>query len=220
MRVREWYSWHFPELVKIVNDNYQYAQVGLAGGFGSVGALVAQASRSRRQARPLNPKGSSKLPLCPLPPCCAAGGASVRSHEGDLLLPPPPCCPCRLQLTLLIKDKSSLGEDKLEAIKEIVGEEDKAREILEVGAGRWGWGLKLVGGASAPQWHQCLWSHVLAVPEPWCCASRVLCCLAWPWRLPGRCASACLPLMAGALPLGPCCRLPRRAWVRTSRPLT
>ncbi|EFN56071.1 hypothetical protein CHLNCDRAFT_145563 [Chlorella variabilis] len=27
MRVREWYSWHFPELVKIVNDNYQYAQV-------------------------------------------------------------------------------------------------------------------------------------------------------------------------------------------------
>lgn len=26
MRVREWYSWHFPELVKLVNDNYQYAQ--------------------------------------------------------------------------------------------------------------------------------------------------------------------------------------------------
>jgi len=22
MRVREWYSWHFPELVKIINDNY------------------------------------------------------------------------------------------------------------------------------------------------------------------------------------------------------
>lgn len=27
MRVREWYGWHFPELVKIVPDNYQYAQV-------------------------------------------------------------------------------------------------------------------------------------------------------------------------------------------------
>jgi nucleolar protein 56 len=26
MRVREWYGWHFPELVKIVNDNYQYAK--------------------------------------------------------------------------------------------------------------------------------------------------------------------------------------------------
>lgn len=26
MRVREWYSWHFPELVKIVNDNYIYAR--------------------------------------------------------------------------------------------------------------------------------------------------------------------------------------------------
>jgi len=27
MRVREWYSWHFPELVKIVNDNILYARV-------------------------------------------------------------------------------------------------------------------------------------------------------------------------------------------------
>ena len=26
MRVREWYSWHFPELVKVVNDNYMYAR--------------------------------------------------------------------------------------------------------------------------------------------------------------------------------------------------
>ncbi|KAJ5808596.1 hypothetical protein N7474_009865 [Penicillium riverlandense] len=29
MRVREWYSWHFPELVKIVSDNQRYAQVAL-----------------------------------------------------------------------------------------------------------------------------------------------------------------------------------------------
>ncbi|CDZ96545.1 nop-domain-containing protein [Phaffia rhodozyma] len=27
MRVREWYGWHFPELVKIVPDNHQYAQL-------------------------------------------------------------------------------------------------------------------------------------------------------------------------------------------------
>jgi RNA processing factor Prp31 len=27
MRIREWYSYHFPELVKIVNDNYTYARV-------------------------------------------------------------------------------------------------------------------------------------------------------------------------------------------------
>merc|ERR1740117_1799266 len=27
MRVREWYSWHFPELVKIVNDNFQFCQL-------------------------------------------------------------------------------------------------------------------------------------------------------------------------------------------------
>ncbi|KAK9804044.1 hypothetical protein WJX73_007724 [Symbiochloris irregularis] len=29
MRVREWYSWHFPELVKVVPDNYQYARLTL-----------------------------------------------------------------------------------------------------------------------------------------------------------------------------------------------
>ncbi|KAF8951110.1 hypothetical protein BGZ52_000257, partial [Haplosporangium bisporale] len=27
MRIREWYSWHFPELVKIVNDNYKFAKL-------------------------------------------------------------------------------------------------------------------------------------------------------------------------------------------------
>jgi len=27
MRIREWYSYHFPELVKIVNENYMYARV-------------------------------------------------------------------------------------------------------------------------------------------------------------------------------------------------
>jgi nucleolar protein 56 len=27
MRVREWYSWHFPELIKIVNDNTLYARL-------------------------------------------------------------------------------------------------------------------------------------------------------------------------------------------------
>jgi nucleolar protein 56 len=32
MRVREWYGWHFPELVKVVPDNYQYARAALAIG--------------------------------------------------------------------------------------------------------------------------------------------------------------------------------------------
>lgn len=27
MRVKEWYSWHFPELMKIVSDNYKYARL-------------------------------------------------------------------------------------------------------------------------------------------------------------------------------------------------
>jgi nucleolar protein 56 len=29
MRVREWYSWHFPELIKIVSENHKYAKVAL-----------------------------------------------------------------------------------------------------------------------------------------------------------------------------------------------
>lgn len=27
MKIREWYSWHFPKLAKIVNDDYLYVQV-------------------------------------------------------------------------------------------------------------------------------------------------------------------------------------------------
>ncbi|KAL7222026.1 hypothetical protein ACSBR1_023863 [Camellia fascicularis] len=60
MRVREWYSWHFPELVKIVNDNYLYAKV-------------------------------SKF----------------------------------------VENKSELFEDKLPGLIDIVGDEDKAKEIVE-----------------------------------------------------------------------------------------
>ncbi|CAN1127282.1 Nucleolar protein 56 [Linum perenne] len=60
MRVREWYSWHFPELVKIVNDNYLYAK-----------------------------------------------------------------------LAKFIEDKSKLSEDKLSELTEILGDEDKAKEVIE-----------------------------------------------------------------------------------------
>lgn len=60
MRVREWYSWHFPELVKIVNDNYLYAKVAK-----------------------------------------------------------------------FVNDKSQLNEDKIPDLTEIVGDEDKAKEIVE-----------------------------------------------------------------------------------------
>jgi len=60
MRVREWYGWHFPELVKVVNDNYMYAR-----------------------------------------------------------------------LALVIKDKATLTDDALPALKEITGDEDKAKEVIE-----------------------------------------------------------------------------------------
>ncbi|KAK9080548.1 hypothetical protein SSX86_000306 [Deinandra increscens subsp. villosa] len=60
MRVREWYSWHFPELVKIVNDNYLYAKVAK-----------------------------------------------------------------------YIEDKSELSEDKLPGLIDILGDEDKSKEVIE-----------------------------------------------------------------------------------------
>lgn len=60
MRVREWYGWHFPELVKVVNDNYMYAR-----------------------------------------------------------------------LALVIKDKATLTDEAMPALKEITGDEDKAKEVIE-----------------------------------------------------------------------------------------
>ncbi|PWA67650.1 NOP5, N-terminal [Artemisia annua] len=70
MRVREWYSWHFPELVKIVNDNYLYAK-------------IAQ----------------------------------------------------------YIGDKAELSEDKLEGLIDILGDEDKAKEVIEASKASMGQGL-------------------------------------------------------------------------------
>ncbi|XP_057970378.1 nucleolar protein 56-like [Malania oleifera] len=60
MRVREWYSWHFPELVKIVNDNYLYAKIAT-----------------------------------------------------------------------YVENKSELSEDKIPGLTDILGDEDKAKEIVE-----------------------------------------------------------------------------------------
>jgi nucleolar protein 56 len=60
MRVREWYGWHFPELVKVVADNYMYARVAL-----------------------------------------------------------------------FVKDKATLTLDALDGLKELTGDEDKAKEVIE-----------------------------------------------------------------------------------------
>jgi len=79
MRVREWYSWHFPELVKIVNDNYQYAQVR---------TCLATAQRActdcwwrpgaLQQTLPLALAQTTCLP-CQLPVSTAATGAADQS---------------------------------------------------------------------------------------------------------------------------------------------
>ncbi|CAL5372957.1 unnamed protein product [Camellia sinensis] len=83
MRVREWYSWHFPELVKIVNDNYLYAKV-------------------------------SKF----------------------------------------VENKSELFEDKLPGLIDIVGDEDKAKEIVEAAKASMGQDLSPIDLINVKQFAQ------------------------------------------------------------------
>ncbi|KAK7346579.1 hypothetical protein VNO80_21102 [Phaseolus coccineus] len=83
MRVREWYSWHFPELVKIVNDNYLYAKV-------------------------------SKF----------------------------------------IQDKAKLTEDNIPGLTDIVGDEDKAKEIVEAAKASMGQDLSPVDLINVQQFAQ------------------------------------------------------------------
>ncbi|XP_019198634.1 PREDICTED: nucleolar protein 56-like [Ipomoea nil] len=83
MRVREWYSWHFPELVKIINDNYLYAK-----------------------------------------------------------------------LAKFIEDKSQLSEDSLPALTEIVGDEDKAKEIIEAAKASMGHDLSPIDLINVKQFAQ------------------------------------------------------------------
>ncbi|XP_031092407.1 nucleolar protein 56-like [Ipomoea triloba] len=83
MRVREWYSWHFPELVKIINDNYLYAK-----------------------------------------------------------------------LAKFIEDKSQLSEDSLPALTETVGDEDKAKEIIEAAKASMGHDLSPIDLINVKQFAQ------------------------------------------------------------------
>ncbi|MED6168688.1 snoRNP complex protein nop56 [Stylosanthes scabra] len=83
MRVREWYSWHFPELLKIVNDNYLYAKVAK-----------------------------------------------------------------------FIEDKAKLAEDKIPELTDIVGDEDKAKEIVEAAKASMGQDLSPVDLINVHQFAQ------------------------------------------------------------------
>ncbi|KAI3956717.1 hypothetical protein MKW92_020421 [Papaver armeniacum] len=83
MRVREWYSWHFPELVKIVNDNYLYAKVAK-----------------------------------------------------------------------FVENKSELSEDKIAGLTEILGDEDKAKEIVEAAKASMGQDLSPVDLINVKQFAQ------------------------------------------------------------------
>lgn len=83
MRVREWYSWHFPELVKIVNDNYLYARVAK-----------------------------------------------------------------------IIEDKSKLTDEHIPALTDILGDEDKAKEVVEAGKASMGQDLSVIDLINVQQFAQ------------------------------------------------------------------
>ncbi|KAF9668000.1 hypothetical protein SADUNF_Sadunf15G0081300 [Salix dunnii] len=83
MRVREWYSWHFPELAKIVNDNYLYAK-----------------------------------------------------------------------LAKFIDDKSKLSEDKLSELTDLLGDEDKAKEVIEAAKASMGQDLSPIDLINVQQFAQ------------------------------------------------------------------
>ncbi|CAL9751915.1 unnamed protein product [Musa acuminata subsp. burmannicoides] len=83
MRVREWYSWHFPELVKIINDNYLYARV-----------------------------------------------------------------------TKFVENKSDLSEDHIPGLADIVGDEDKAKEIVEAAKASMGQDLSPIDLINVQQFAQ------------------------------------------------------------------
>ncbi|EEF51815.1 nucleolar protein 56 [Ricinus communis] len=83
MRVREWYSWHFPELVKIVNDNYLYAK-----------------------------------------------------------------------LAKFIEDKAKLSEEKIPELTDILGDEDKAKEVVEAAKASMGQDLSPIDLINVQQFAQ------------------------------------------------------------------
>ncbi|CAM0907232.1 unnamed protein product [Alopecurus aequalis] len=83
MRVREWYGWHFPELVKIVNDNYLYAK-----------------------------------------------------------------------LAKFVVDKSKLSETDIPALADLIGDEDKAKEIVEAAKASMGQDLSAVDLINVQQFAQ------------------------------------------------------------------
>ncbi|KAJ8471987.1 hypothetical protein OPV22_026330 [Ensete ventricosum] len=83
MRVREWYSWHFPELMKIINDNYLYAKIAKS-----------------------------------------------------------------------VENKSDLSEDHIPELADIVGDEDKAKEIVEAAKASMGQDLSPIDLINVQQFAQ------------------------------------------------------------------
>lgn len=83
MRVREWYSWHFPELVKIINDNYIFAKVAK-----------------------------------------------------------------------LVPNKSDLTEDNIPELAEAIGDEDKAKEVVEAAKSSMGQDLSVIDMINVQQFAQ------------------------------------------------------------------
>lgn len=110
MRVREWYSWHFPELQKVVNDNVSSTHAHKERE-GAHNALVLRAHETRAES-------------------CEPG------CRPNLMIAFPSCPSAPLQylfakLAVFIKNKADLTADKLPQLEEIIGDSVKAQQVLD-----------------------------------------------------------------------------------------
>ena len=91
MRIKEWYGWHFPELVKIVSDNYKYARcvrkiqvhACTAAVEGCAGVVVAVGSWEIA-FRSFVAEGAGPAGTQPLARHAAAAGAQAHATAGAL----------------------------------------------------------------------------------------------------------------------------------------
>jgi hypothetical protein len=132
MRVREWYSWHFPELVKVraagldtgtCFDTLKY--ITLMQQRPWIGVCLVRACSPAVTASNVRHSG-----------CCHSAAAGVRCHNGvlnfQLAVPTAQIVPDNYlyaRVALVVKDKGSLSEEKLPELAEVLADEAKAKEV-------------------------------------------------------------------------------------------
>ena len=112
---REWYSYHFPELIRIIPDNNLYAKVRDLI-MNTIPYFISDTHTHTLSSLPLPPLSS--LPLLSPPSL-------------PLLSPPSPSSLPPSKVVRFIGSRKNLTEDKLEELEEIVMDSTKTQAIFE-----------------------------------------------------------------------------------------